>query len=384
MTPERGALNDDDIKKDFERRYARIDMMARRGDENMRWYFRCAETLYWQLRRQHRFEDLGAADADTDLDLTDSARVRHAQTDRNVIRFVRFPSGNGFGPLRVLKCSAPWAAVSSPAPYESLHAWRIRRLPCVEPIDGGVTEVSVDGLWQRVEFLVMEFVDGHKLSADRPCDNSDEHQLAVIARLTDFIRQFHLSGATIERPLTWGDYWFTSLDAASRFLASDHPDLGWSVPFGSYDAWREEIEVLSAGDVLLHGNCRGANVLVRSVSREWEDLVLVDPIGGIVARREWEMGIGCAVEISRPEQLPSALDAVIEEDRRFTSLSNSPLSPLDPGVLAYAAGTVAVFRAANSVTTGVNECMPPIEGAREWIRMARWAMSSAWKASHPY
>jgi hypothetical protein len=349
-------VSDDEVRNDFDLARGRVEVARRRGDEDFSWHLRCAQDVYWTLKQRIGFDDLGDAKS---IDI--GAGLRHAQADRTVIRFVQRPNAV----VEVLKCETQFVAGVSE--HELLSVWAESGLPMPRSHVGGLEEICVDGLWTFVEFSFMDCIEGEPLSREQPLGNSRDHQLDVLGQLVELIAPVHRAGVRPSRSFSWAAIWFQYLAGASRYLQSDHPDLGWTLPAASYDVWREEIEVLSAGDVLLHGNCRGANVMRTSTG-----LVLHSPLAGIVSRPEWDLGMSCALEISDPHDLPVALELMVSA----AAVSSSFSSRLDYGLLRYVAGCIAVFRASNSATTGVNEGERSLIRAKEWVNAATWAFEA--------
>lgn len=223
---------------------------------------------------------------------------------RNVVRRVRLADGGD----AVLKVSGH---VREPGEGDVLAAWHARVLPCVEPLEWGYLR-AVGG--SPATYLLTRLCDGTPLPSPQPSASLRARQ-AVAERLTAFIEPFHRSGARVPRTRSWSD------------RLSLH--LHWTLPLVHQRGlplppdWDAVLELLSSqGDVVVHGDPAGGNVIVDGGGA----MLLLDPPGALRALPEADVGQICS-QVGGVQHVEAVVDAACDAHRR-----------LDPAAVAAFAG----------------------------------------------
>ncbi len=224
------------------------------------------------------------------------------EESRNIVRKVRLADGG----LAVLKVMGHRRERGE---GDVLAAWRAKGLPCVRPLAWGCARTN----WVLTEYLPLPAM---RTAADRAGRAAD------VRRLVRFIRAFHLSGAAVEETQTWRD----RLDGHLR----------WTLPLTRGQRLAEPADweaklAAAGGSTLLHGDPAGSNVLVRGDG----SLVLLDPPGAILGRREADAGqiasqVGCA-HSGDPADKAAEVVALVDE-------AAAADKSLDPRLVALFAG----------------------------------------------
>ena len=210
---------------------------------------------------------------------------------RNIVRKVRLSDGS-FGVLKV-KGNARELGEG-----EVLESWHTRGLPCVEPLSWGYQQAEASGSKTTTTYLLTRYLEYPSLST--PTDLESKRQ--PVRNLVRFMRQFHLSGAGTSASRTWEQ-------AMSLHLYWTLPHLR-SHGFPEPADWSKKLHRLSEdGQVLLHGDPAGRNVLVQPSG----NLCLLDPAGARRGMREADVGQICS-QVGGIDHVEEAIQEAWNED----------------------------------------------------------------------
>jgi hypothetical protein len=221
---------------------------------------------------------------------------------RNIVRKVRLADGR----LAVLKVMGH---CREPGEGEVLEAWTAKGLPCVRPMAWG---------YGRTTWVVTGYLPFPSM---RPAP-SPAGRVGDVRRLVRFVREFHLSGASVPRTRTWRD----RLDLHLQWTLPLTRGQGLTEPTD----WESKLAA-AGGSTLLHGDPAGSNVLVSGDG----SFVLLDPPGAISGPREADAGqvashVGCA-RAGDPAERAAEVVALVDE-----AADADP--SLDPQLVALFAG----------------------------------------------
>lgn len=193
---------------------------------------------------------------------------------------------------------------------EVLASWTAKGLPCVRPLKWGYERSS----WLLTSYFPLPTM---RIAPD------PEGRATDVRRLVEFMRPFHLSGATVPQTRTWRD----RLDAHLRWTLPLTREYRLAEP----PHWEAKLAAAVSGETLLHGDPAGSNVLVADDG----SFVLLDPPGAIRGPREADAGqiashVGCG-HTGGPADKAAEVIALVDE-----AAAADPT--LDPRPLALFAG----------------------------------------------
>lgn len=271
MLPD-GLERDIDAQRDaLERRVRASDLYTHEPEE-----FAVAHTAYRRIyRRLEVAEDLGSMTT---------------PESRNLVRKVRL-NGGALGVLKIV------GNTREPGEGEVLDAWRRHGLPCAQPLQWGYERVSASRP-KTATYLLTTFI------AHRPLQQAVTPiaRAAHVAKLVEFVRPFHMSGAMVSHARPW--------DARLGL------HLRWTLPLvrrhrlGEPHDWAAKLHALSrAGHVIVHGDPAGSNVL----EGPGGELTLLDPPGALIAMREADVGQICS-QVGQVEHVDEMIDVACQTD----------------------------------------------------------------------
>ncbi|MGH3159160.1 MAG: phosphotransferase [Streptosporangiaceae bacterium] len=204
------------------------------------------------------------------LGLTDLGTLTTPES-RNIVRKVCQPDGS----VAVLKVIGN---LREPGEGDALHAWSTHSLPCVRPLRWSEVPAGADGGSPVASYLLTEHIDRPVLAVPDAAPLTERQM--ITRRLTECVSQFHAA----ELPVP---------ECARSWTARVGVHLHWTLPLvrraglAEPANWADKLTKASArGNVLLHGDAAGANVLVLGDG----SLVLLDPPGAIRGPREADIG----------------------------------------------------------------------------------------------
>lgn len=236
---------------------------------------------------------------------------------------------------------------------EVLAAWTAKGLPCVRPLKWGYERAS----WLLTSYLPLPTM---RIAPD------PEGRTTDVRRLVEFMRTFHLSGATVPQARTWRD----RLDAHLRWTLPLTREYGLAEPLH----WEAKLATAggaaASGETLLHGDPAGSNVLVADDG----SFVLLDPPGAVRGRREADAGqiashVGCG-HTGAPADKATEVIALVDE-----AVAADPT--LDPRLVALFAGLNLIVwsgyflaRHGHPATGRVNG-QEPVSAAEAYLAVSR-------------
>ncbi len=236
---------------------------------------------------------------------------------RNIVRKVRLAGGE----VAVLKVIGN---IREPGEGEVLDAWRGAGLPCVRALGWGYERLAAGGRTRHASWLLTEFLAFPTLRAPGGAAGATE-SVTTVARLTQFMRRFHFSGATVTSARSWeqrvGQHLRWTLPVIRRHRLAEPP--GWEAKLAAGSR---------AGRALVHGDPAGKNVLVAPDG----SYILLDPPGALLAPREADIGqiasqVACAVPGSPAEKAAGVVRCVAKAAQADRTL-NPALVALFAGV----------------------------------------------------